>query len=54
MLFNIFINDIDSAINHTASKSVDDTKLSGTVDKTEGRYVMQRDLESSRSEKMRT
>jgi len=45
VLFNIFINNLGREIECTLRKSAYDTELSGTVNTTEGRDTIQRDLD---------
>jgi len=45
VLFNVFINDQDTAIKCTITKFADDTKLGEAVDSLEGRESFQKDLD---------
>ncbi|GAB0204881.1 mitochondrial enolase superfamily member 1 [Grus japonensis] len=45
MLFNIFMNDLDDGIESTLTKFADDIILSGEVDTSAVRAILQRDLD---------
>ncbi|TRZ24694.1 hypothetical protein HGM15179_002396 [Zosterops borbonicus] len=46
VLFNAFVSDMDSGIEHTFRMFTDDTKLQGADNTLDGRDVTQRDLDS--------
>ncbi|PKU38773.1 rna-directed dna polymerase from mobile element jockey- hypothetical protein [Limosa lapponica baueri] len=48
VLFKVFVGDMDSGIERTLSKFVDNTKLCGTVNTLQGRDAIQKDLTALR------
>lgn len=54
VLFNTFTSDMDSEIKCTLSKFDDDIKLSGAVETTERKDVIQRTWTGSKSQPMRS